>query len=51
MKSTLALGLLLVTALHAMPEQKLNTRTQDKVIPLLETLSYEELREKLSKQT
>lgn len=49
MKNTLILGLVLSSAIHAMPEESLNTRTQDKVIPLLETLSYSELRSELSK--
>jgi alpha-beta hydrolase superfamily lysophospholipase len=49
MKRTLALGLLLTSSAFAIPEARLNTRTQDKVVPLLSTLSYSELREKLSK--
>lgn len=49
MKRTLALGLLLSSALQAMPEAKLNTRTQDKVIPLIQSKSYETLREELAK--
>ncbi len=49
MKRTLALGLLLSSVLHAMPERELNTRTQDKVIPLLGSLSYDELRAELGK--
>jgi hypothetical protein len=32
-----------------MPEERLNTRTQDKVIPLLQSLSYDELRSELGK--
>src|SRR5690349_18903331 len=48
MKRTLALGLLLTSTAFALPEAKLGTRTQDKVLPLLSTLSYAELREKLS---
>lgn len=49
MKSSLVLGLVLSSLVHAMPEEKLNTRTQDKVIPLLQSNSYEELREKLAR--
>lgn len=49
MKISLVLGLVLSSVVQAMPEEKLNTRTQDKVIPLLETLSYDELRSHLSK--
>lgn len=49
MKRTLVLGFLLSSAIQAMPEGRLNTRTQDKVIPLLQTRSYEELRDRLSK--
>lgn len=49
MKRTLVLGLLLTSVLHAMPEEKLGTRTRDKVVPLLESLSYSELRTQLGK--
>lgn len=49
MKLTLVLGLLLTSALQAMPETLLNTRTQDKVIPLLSSRSYGELRQELGK--
>lgn len=49
MKRTLVLGLLLTSVLHAMPEEKLGTRTRDKVIPLLESKSYSELRKELGK--
>ncbi len=49
MKRTLALGLLLSSVLQAMPEGKLNTRTQDKVIPLISSSSYNELRVALGK--
>ncbi len=49
MKRTLVLGLLLSSSAFAIPEERLNTRTQDKVIPLLQSLSYEELRTQLGK--
>ena len=49
MKRTLVLGLLLSSSAFAIPEERLNTRTQDKVIPLLQNLSYEQLREQLGK--
>ncbi len=49
MKNTLVLGFFLSSAVLAMPEESLNTRSQDKVIPLIETLSYSELTKALSK--
>ncbi len=49
MNRTLVLGLLLSSSAFAITEERLNTRTQDKVIPLLSTLSYSELRETLGK--
>ena len=49
MKRTLVLGLLLSSSAFAIPEERLNLRTPDKVIPLLQTLSYEQLREDLGK--
>jgi alpha-beta hydrolase superfamily lysophospholipase len=49
MKNILVLGFFLSSAIFAMPEESLNTRSQDKVIPLLESLSYSELKKELSK--
>lgn len=49
MKTLLCLLVVASSTLWAMPEEKLNTRTREKVLPLLESRSYEDLKNTLAK--
>lgn len=49
MKTFIAFSVLISLNAFALPEDRLGTRTKDKILPLLQSKSYEELRESLAK--